>query len=75
MHLWYDIAARLPAAYPFDQAFLDYRRAVLYCHVYTVIATGSLNPANERGMAVFRGWLERRTAAIEELDADELMPA
>jgi hypothetical protein len=40
-----------------------------------VIATGFLNPSNERGMAVFRAWLQRRSAAIEQLDASELMPA
>jgi Ser/Thr protein kinase RdoA (MazF antagonist) len=75
VRLWHDIAAGGDARYPFDQAFLEYRRAVLYCHVYTVIATGSLNPSNERGMAVFRAWLERRSVAIEELDAGALMPA
>jgi hypothetical protein len=74
VRLWHEIAAGGDARYPFDQAFLEYRRAVLYCHVYTVIATGSLNPSNERGMAVFRAWLERRSAAIEELDAGALMP-
>ena len=74
VRLWYETAARGHAAYTFDEAFLDYRRAVLYCHVYTVIATGSLNPSNARGMAVFRAWLQRRSAAIEDLDAAELMP-
>lgn len=75
LRLWYDLACGGRGGYTFEQAVLDYRRSVLYCHVYTVIATGSLNPANERGMAVFRGWVSRRCAAIEELDADELMPA
>jgi len=42
--------------------------------VYTVIAIGSLDPSNERGMSVFRAWLQRRGAAIEDLDAGELMP-
>jgi hypothetical protein len=74
LRLWYELATGGRADYTFDDALLDYRRAVLQCHVYTVIATGSLNPANERGMAVFRAWLRRRTAAVEELDAGELMP-
>jgi hypothetical protein len=75
LRLWYELATGGRPTYTFDDALLDYRRAVLYCHVYTVIATGSLNPANERGMAVFRAWLQRRSAAIEELDAGELMLA
>lgn len=75
LRLWHELATGGRADYTFDDALLDYRRAVLQCHVYTVIATGSLNPANERGMAVFRAWLRRRTTAIEELDAGELMPA
>ena len=74
VRLWYDTAARGSTPYTFDDAFRDYRRAVLYCHVYTVIATGSLNPSNERGMAVFRAWLQRRSEAIEDLEAAELMP-
>lgn len=75
VRLWHEIAARGTADYTFDQAFLDYRRAVLYCHVYTVIATASLDPSNERGMAVFRAWLRRRSSAIEDLDAAELLSA
>jgi hypothetical protein len=74
LRLWHEIATSGRRDYTFEDALLDYRRAVLHCHVYTVIATGSLDPANERGMAVFRAWLERRSAAIEELDAAELMP-
>jgi Ecdysteroid kinase-like family len=74
LRLWYELATGGRADYTFDDALLDYRRAVLHCHVYTVIATGSLNPANERGMTVFRAWLQRRCAAVEELDAGELIP-
>jgi len=75
LRLWYELATGGRPDYTFEDALLDYRRSVLYCHVYTVIATGFLNPSNERGMAVFRAWLQRRGAAIEELDAGELMPA
>jgi len=60
--------------YAFDDALRDYRRSVLYCHVYNVIAIGSLDAANARGMAVFTAWLRRRGAAIEELDGAELIP-
>jgi aminoglycoside phosphotransferase (APT) family kinase protein len=75
LRLWYELAAGERSGFTFDDALLAYRQAVLYCHVYTVIATGSLNPSNERGMAVFRAWLHRRSAAIEDLDAGALMPA
>jgi len=75
LRLWYELATGGRPDYTFEDALLDYRRSVLYCHIYTVIATGFLNPLNERGMAVFRAWLQRRSAAIEELDAGELMPA
>jgi Ser/Thr protein kinase RdoA (MazF antagonist) len=75
LRLWHQLVTVGHSGYTFDDALLDYRRAVLHCHVYTVIATGSLNPANERGMAVFQAWLQRRGAAIEELAADELIPS
>lgn len=75
LRLWHELATGEHRGYTFDDALLDYRRALLYCHVYTVIATGSLNTANERGMLVFRAWLQRRSAAIEDLDAAELMPS
>ena len=75
VRLWHELASAGRSGYSFDDALLAYRRAMLYCHVYTVIATGSLNPSNERGMAVFRAWLHRRSAAIEDLDAGALMPS
>jgi hypothetical protein len=74
LRLWHELATGGRGDYTFEDALSDYRRSVLYCNVYTVIATGSLNPANERGMAVFHAWLRRRSAAIEDLDAGELMP-
>lgn len=74
LRLWWELATGGRGGYTFEEALLDYRGAVLYCHVYTVIATGALDPANERGMAVFRGWLTRRSAAIEDLDSAALVP-
>ena len=75
LRLWYDLATDGHAGrFSFDDALVDYRRSVLFCHLYSVIAIGSLDSANERGMSVFTGWLRRRGAAIEELDAAELMP-
>jgi len=71
---WYDrIAATNDlSGYPFDEAVDDYRVSALYMHVYTVIALGTLDFANERGLMLFNEWLRRRTMAIEELDCDEL---
>jgi len=63
------------SGYTFGDALIDYRRLVLFCHVYTVIALGSLNPANERGMRLCRAWLRRRCSPIDQLDVGELMPA
>ena len=74
LRLWHEIATAGRPGYSFDDALTDYRRCVLYCNVYTVIATGTLDPANERGMALFHAWLGRRVTAIEELDAGDLMP-
>jgi hypothetical protein len=71
---WYDIATADAKGYSWDDAVTDYRRAVLFCNVYTVIGIGSLAAANERGLALFHAWLRRRSTAIEDLNAGELMP-
>jgi hypothetical protein len=60
--------------YAWEQALHDYRLGVLFSWVYVVIAIGSLDPANERGMALFDTIFERRRCAFEELDAGELLP-
>jgi hypothetical protein len=76
VRLWHEIASDGgKGGYSFDDAWTDYRRSVLFCNVYTVIGIGSLDAANERGMALFHAWLRRRSAAIEELNAGELMPS
>ncbi len=61
--------------YDFERCLLEYRRAALYLLVYVVISLGTLDSANERGLALFYAWLNRATTAIEELNADELMPS
>jgi hypothetical protein len=71
---WHEIATAGRGGYTFEDAWTDYRRATLFCNVYTVVAIGTLDAANERGTALFEAWLRRRTAAIEELEAGELMP-
>jgi hypothetical protein len=60
--------------YSFEQCWREYRRMALYVFVYVVISLGTLDFANERGLALFDAWLRRSSAAIEELDAAEEMP-
>ncbi len=59
--------------YGFDQCLHDYRLATLLCLVYPVIGGGSVDMGNERGVALWNGWLDRNVAAILDLDAGELM--
>jgi thiamine kinase-like enzyme len=61
--------------YAWEQAWHDYRLAVLYTWIYTVIGIGALSAANERGLSLFHEWVKRRERAISDLDAGELMPA
>ncbi|HEY8172937.1 MAG TPA: oxidoreductase family protein, partial [Dehalococcoidia bacterium] len=61
--------------YSFEQCWREYRRMSLYVFVYVVISLGTLDFANERGLALFDAWLRRSAAAIEELNAAEEMPA
>jgi hypothetical protein len=75
MRMWHTIATGGRGGYSFDDAWTDYRRAVLFCNVYTVVGIGTLDAANERGTALFHAWLRRRSAAIEDLDAGKLLPA
>jgi aminoglycoside phosphotransferase (APT) family kinase protein len=75
VRLWWEIASDGgKGGYSFDDAWTDYRRSVLFSNAYTVIGIGSLDAANERGMALFQAWLRRRSAAIEELKAGDLLP-
>jgi hypothetical protein len=60
--------------YSWEQALHDYRVAVLYTWIYAVIGIGALDAANERGLALFHEWVVRRSRAIADLDAAELMP-
>lgn len=61
--------------YSFEQCWDDYRRSALFHFVYIVIAIGTLDASNERGMALWTAWLRRGAAALEELNAVEQMPA
>jgi hypothetical protein len=60
--------------YGLEACFEDYRFGVLFCLVYSVIVIGTLDPTNERGVAVFHANFERVAAAIADLDAGTMMP-
>ncbi|MDE3096838.1 MAG: phosphotransferase [Chloroflexota bacterium] len=75
VRLYHDILlARGVKGYDFDRCLREYRTGALYLLVYVVISLGTLDTANERGVALFHAWLDRATTAILELDAGELMP-
>ncbi len=75
LRLWHDaLSEHGVKGYAWDQAVLDYRLSALYSWMYVVVAVGSLDPANERGMALFNAWVQRCSTAIAELDAGVLMP-
>ena len=61
--------------YSYDQLLQDYRISSLFCWLYTVIALGTLDVANERGLALFTANIERNSAALLELNAGELLPS
>jgi aminoglycoside/choline kinase family phosphotransferase len=61
--------------YGFEECLRDYRKSVVFCLVYPVIGGGSVDMGNERGVALWDTWLDRNVAAIEDLDAAELIPA
>ena len=50
------------SGYSLDDCWEDYRLSSLFCWLYTVIALGTLDTANERGLALFTGNIERNSA-------------
>ena len=54
--------------YPAEQAWEDYRRAILYVWTIVVVIAGTLDPSNERGRAWMTHMVERAVAAIDDLD-------
>ena len=61
--------------YSYEQCFLDYRLSALYCLAYAVIAAGSVDLVNDRAVALANAIVERDFAAVEDLDAADLLPA
>jgi len=62
------------ADYPEDKLLLDYRRTVAHCFCYPVIATGTIELANDRARALVGGMLAGAMAAIEDHQALSTWP-
>jgi len=56
------------AGYGLDECWEDYRLAALWLWEYGVVIGGTLDPANERGVAFMSSLLERASAAITDHD-------
>lgn len=56
-----------------EDAWEDYRKAVLFVWVLAVVIAGTLDPTNERGRQWISVMLERSIAAIDDLDLVTLM--
>ena len=60
--------------YSTDELMTDYRRAVLFCICYPIQSAGGIELVNERAVQLVNDMFDRVSIAIEDLDADELMP-
>jgi hypothetical protein len=60
--------------YSFEQCWEDYRLTTLFLLAYSVIALGSLDHANQRGVDLFTTISKRTIAAITDLKSAELLP-
>jgi len=59
--------------YSFDQCWDDYRAAVMGCLTYPVVAAGSIDLGNERGVELATTMLRRSLSAIDDLKAYEVL--
>ena len=59
--------------YDFEACWKDYRASTLMAWIWPVIAVGSLDPANARGVAFFFEWSKRACAAVMDLKAYEAL--
>jgi aminoglycoside/choline kinase family phosphotransferase len=57
------------SGYSLEELWRDYRLCTLFGWIWPVVAIGSLDTANERGVAFFFEWSRRVCTAIEDLDA------
>lgn len=59
--------------YSFDNAWDDYRVAIMFCLTYPVTACGSIDLANERGVQLATKMLDRSLSAIRDLKAADVL--
>jgi len=59
--------------YSFDQCWDDYRATCMFCLTYPVVAGGSIDLANERGLELATKMLDRCLSAIMDLKAYEIL--
>ena len=72
--LWHsELVKNGVANYTTDQAWDEYRRAVLYLWVYATVIAGTLDPSNERGKAFMTAMVSRSSTAIGDLDCMSLL--
>src|SRR6476619_1996004 len=75
LRIWLDeLPANGVGGYEFGQAWDDYRLSVAWAFVYPVVATSTLDASADRDAALTHSMIERSIAAIEHLDALELIP-
>lgn len=55
--------------YTWEECWEDYRTTVMWCLTYPVVACGSIDLANERGVALAKAMLHRSLSAIHDLEA------
>ena len=60
--------------YSLEDCTNDYRHCIMLCWCWPVVAIGSLDTANERGVALFHTWAQRGMAAITDWDAGAMLP-
>ena len=70
---YHQTVTRGVAGYIWEQCWADYRAATLLCAVYPIVAGGSIDLGNERGVELVRRMATRSLTAITDLDADELL--
>ena len=61
------------SGYSFDEAWEDYRVAVLYQWCFATLVAGSMDQTNDRGNAWMTEMVKRNVAAIEDLNCLELL--
>ena len=61
--------------YSFEQLMRDYRASLLVSLAIFIVNAGTLDMANERGVALFEMFFDRLSAAIMDHSALELLPA